>query len=194
MGAGGAAVVSWSVVRGPPATRLLLGRGGPLWPQLGEAPDQADDPGDDQEDPEDAGAEGHDPGNHGDGGAPPHTLRTGTGVLVVVFMPGAPPSALVWARSGSDEPRGAHTHALRPRAPRSAVRAAPAACAAPCVLFGVVGFSKAARIARPLGRPWPHPALASTWHRPVIHSRSAASTDRPAWSFSILAVIFLYSL
>jgi hypothetical protein len=48
-------------------------------------------PADDQEDPEDAGAEGHDPGNHGNGGAPPHTLRTGTGVLVVVFMPGAPP-------------------------------------------------------------------------------------------------------
>ena len=49
-------------------------------------------PADDQEDLEDAGAEGLDPGEPGNHAmaARPRTLGAGAGVLVVVFMPGAP--------------------------------------------------------------------------------------------------------
>src|SRR5205823_1495714 len=104
-----------------------------------------------------------------------------------------PPSPLVWARSGSDEPRGAHTHALRPRAPRSAVRAAPAACAAPCVLFGVVSFSK-----RP-GSPGRSAAVATSSPRQHVAQAGDPQPQRGKHGptglvFSILAVIFLYSL
>ena len=184
----GPPVVPWSVVRGPPATRLLLGRGGLLWPLPGEAPDQADHPG--RRSGRSRRCRGRGPRSRRarqsrDGGAPPHARRrswsAGCGVHAGCspqhsFGPGQVLTSPV-----------AHTHALRPRAPRSAVRAAPAACAA----LGVVSSASASK--QP-GSPRPVPAARRPWQfQPRQHVAQAGDPQPQRGKYGPTGLVFFYT-